>query len=148
MRRADREIPVGEAIRLLAEAKHGVLSMIDAEGGPYAVPVNHAIVDGCIVIHCAVRGRKLDNVRNDARVCYTAYKVIEIDAEELTTRYTSTTAFGRAELVEDAATKRRLLAGMTERLAPGATFACSDETVANTGVIRIKVDSVAGKANC
>ena len=147
MRRADREIPVGEAIRLLAEAKHGVLSMIDAEGGPYAVPVNHAIVDGCIVIHCAVRGRKLDNVRNDARVCYTAYKVIEIDAEELTTRYTSATAFGQAELVEDAATKRPLLEKMTERLAPDAPFICSDEMVANTGVIRIKVDSVTGKAN-
>ncbi len=147
MRRSDREIPIGEAMTLLAEAKHGVLSMIDADGGPYAVPVNHAVVDGCIVIHCAVRDRKLDNLRKDARVCYTVYNVIEIDAEELTTRYSSATAFGQAELVEGASTKRQLLAGMAERLAPGATFACSDETVANIGVIRIKVDSVAGKAN-
>ncbi len=147
MRRTDRQIPEVEAMTLLAEAKHGVLSMIDADGGPYAVPVNHAVVDGHIVIHCAVRGRKLDNLRKDARVCYTVYNVIEIDAEELTTRYTSATALGRAELVEDASTKRQLLAGMTQRLAPGAAFACSDETVADTKVIRIKVDSVSGKAN-
>ena len=72
MRRTDREIPVGEAQNLLAEARHGVLSMIDAE--------------------------------------------------ELTTRYTSATAFGQAELVEDAATKRPLLEKMTERLAPDAPF--------------------------
>lgn len=147
MRRTDREITSSEAMRLLAQAKHGVLSMIDADGGPYAVPVNHALVDSYIIIHCAVRGRKLDSVRKDARVCYTVYNVIEIDAEELTTRYTSATALGRAELVEDAATKRRLLAEMTERLAPGAAFACSNETVADTRVIRIKVDSVTGKAN-
>ena len=80
-------------------------------------------------------------------MCYTVYNAVEIDAEELTTRYASATAFGRAELVEDSATKHRLLAEMTERLAPGATFVCSDETVANTGVIRIKVDNVTGKAN-
>jgi len=147
MLRTDREITSSEAMRLLAEAKHGVLSMIGADGGPYAVPVNHAMVDGYIIIHCAVRGRKLDNLQKDARVCYTVYNVIEIDAEELTTRYTSAIALGRAELVEDAATKRRLLAEMTERLAPGAMFVCSDETVANTGVIRIKVDSATGKAN-
>ena len=147
MRRTDREITSSEAMELLAQAKHGVLSMIDADGGPYAVPVNHAVVDGCIIIHCAVRGRKLDNLRKDVRVCYTVYNAVEIDAEELTTRYTSATAFGRAELVEDSATKHRLLAEMTERLAPGATFVCSDETVANTGVIRIKVDNVTGKAN-
>ncbi len=120
MRRTDREITSSEAMELLAQAKHGVLSMIDADGGPYAVPVNHAVVDGCIIIHCAVRGRKLDNLRKDVRVCYTVY---------------------------NSATKHRLLAEMTERLAPGATFACSDETVANTGVIRIKVDNVTGKAN-
>ncbi len=147
MRRADREVPVGEAMDLLARARHGVLSMIDADGGPYAVPVNHAMVDSCIVIHCAVCGRKLDSIRKDARVCYTVYNVIEIDVEKLTTRYTSVAAFGRAELVEDAATKRRLVAGLTERLAPGATFVCSNGTVANTGVIRITIDSVTGKAN-
>lgn len=147
MRQADREIPVGEGMKLLTEAKHRVLSVVDASDGPYAVPVNHAVVDGCIVIHCAVRGRKLDSERKNARVCYTMYNVIEIDADKLTTRYISTTAFGRAELVDDTATKRQLLAEMTEHLAPGAAFICSDETVANTGVIRIKVDSVTGKAN-
>lgn len=147
MLRKDREVAPEEAMRLLAEAKDGVLSMVGADGAPYAVPLNHAVIDGGIVIHCAQRGQKIDNIKADARVCYTVYDVIEIDPEELTTRYTSATAFGRAELVEDAAVKRRLLERMTEHLAPGATFNCGYDTMARTGLIRITIDSVTGKAN-
>ncbi|OPZ65180.1 MAG: Pyridoxamine 5'-phosphate oxidase [Firmicutes bacterium ADurb.Bin506] len=147
MRRVDREVASDEAMRFLAEAADGVLSMVGTDGAPYAVPVNHAVVDGCIVIHCARQGQKIDNLRADARVCYTVYRATEIDFEELTTRYMSACAFGRAELVEDVAVKRQLLERMTEHLAPGAAFTCNDEQVARTGLIRIWIDSVTGKAN-
>ena len=50
MRRSDKELPAAEAMEFLAEARDGVLSMVDPSGRPYAVPVNHAVVDGQIVI--------------------------------------------------------------------------------------------------
>lgn len=46
MRRRDRELDEAEALALLREAEWGVLATVDADGWPYAVPVNHAVVDG------------------------------------------------------------------------------------------------------
>ena len=54
---------------------------------------------------------------------------------------------GWAELVEDLEVKRELLRRMTESLAPGAEFTCDERIVADTGVIRIKIDEITGKAN-
>ncbi|MGI6147041.1 MAG: pyridoxamine 5'-phosphate oxidase family protein [Firmicutes bacterium] len=147
MRRSDKELPAAEAMEFLAEARDGVLSMVDPSGRPYAVPVNHAVVDGQIVIHCAPVGTKIDILQANPDVCYTAYRTIMIDPDSLNTLYVSAIAFGTAELVEDAATKRHLLESMTEHLAPGAAFTCSDDEVARTGVIRIRVDRITGKAN-
>ena len=33
--------------------KQGVLAMVDSDGAPYAIPVNHALIDGARIIHCA-----------------------------------------------------------------------------------------------
>ncbi|NLN17352.1 MAG: pyridoxamine 5'-phosphate oxidase family protein [Firmicutes bacterium] len=147
MRRVDREIPKAEAMELLRETKAGVLAMVDSDGAPYAIPVNHALIDGALIIHCARAGRKIDCLRNDNRVCYTAYRMIHISPEKLTTKYTSAVVTGRAELVEDLEVKLDLLGRMTEVLAPGARFTCDDRTVADTGLIRIKIEGITGKAN-
>ncbi len=145
--RRDRAVAPEEAMRFLADARDGVLSMVGTDGAPYAVPVNHAVIDGHVVIHCALQGQKLDNLRADARACYTVYTAIEVDPVELTTRYTSATVFGLAELVDDSVVKAGLLHRMTEHLAPGAAFGCDAESVARTGVLRIRIDSITGKAN-
>ena len=50
MRRVDREISRSEALALLTETKAGVLAMVDACGAPYAIPVNHALIDGDLII--------------------------------------------------------------------------------------------------
>jgi nitroimidazol reductase NimA-like FMN-containing flavoprotein (pyridoxamine 5'-phosphate oxidase superfamily) len=147
MRRVDRQASRAEAIKFLTEAKEGVLAMVDIHGAPYAIPVNHALIDGYLVIHCARAGRKIDCLRVDNRVCYTVYRTIDILAEQLTTKYTSAVVVGRAELVEDVDVKAKLLRRLTEILAPGAKFACDDGVVADTGVIRIKIEQITGKAN-
>ena len=70
MRRRDRELDGAEALRLLEEAEWGVLATVDAEGWPYAVPVNHAVVDGALIIHCATVGHKLANLAFNPQVSY------------------------------------------------------------------------------
>ncbi|MEA4884083.1 MAG: pyridoxamine 5'-phosphate oxidase family protein [Clostridia bacterium] len=147
MRRKDREISAEEAVRFLTEARDGVLAMIGRDGEPYAIPVNHVFHDGCIVIHCATAGEKIENLQKDSRVCYTAYHASADPSAPLTTKYRSVVAFGRAELIDDCVVKRELLVGLTEALAPGAEFTCSEEDVRHTGVIRISIDRLTGKAN-
>ena len=37
---------------------------------PYAVPINYAYDEGRIIVHCAHRGKKLDIIRENPRVCF------------------------------------------------------------------------------
>ncbi|MBN1777909.1 MAG: pyridoxamine 5'-phosphate oxidase family protein [Clostridiales bacterium] len=49
----------------------GFLGVCDA-GQPYIVPLTYAYLDGIIVFHCALEGKKLDCIRANPRVCFTA----------------------------------------------------------------------------
>ena len=71
VRRQDRLLDESSAMDLLRRAEWGVLSMRDADGAPYGVPVNY-VWDGnhSIYIHCAPEGRKLRCLDQDARVSF------------------------------------------------------------------------------
>ena len=60
VRRRDRLLSEQRATELIRIAEYGVLSMIDEDGLPYAIPVNH-VWDGedSLYIHCAPEGKKL-----------------------------------------------------------------------------------------
>lgn len=60
VRRRDRLLSEQRATELIRIAEYGVLSMIDEDGQPYAIPVNH-VWDGedSLYIHCAPEGKKL-----------------------------------------------------------------------------------------
>lgn len=149
MRRRDRELGEAEALDLLREAEWGVLATVDAEGWPYAVPVNHAVVDGDLVIHCATAGHKLDNLASNPRVSYCAVTLAETLPLELATRYASVIVFGRAELVADEVEKHRLLRALGLRFAaehPEVVAREVDKDLFRTTVLRIMILRATGKA--
>lgn len=145
VRRKDREMSHSEALSLLSEADFGFLASVDAEGQPYCVPLNHVFEDGYIIFHCALEGLKLDNIKANPKVCYSACTEHEVQPALKTTNYKSVVAFGTAEIIDDPVLKKRLLVSMLERLAPGSDFSCDSARVENTGVVRIKVDMLTGK---
>ncbi len=55
---------------ILRGEKAGYLGL-SIDGNPYVVPLNYGYVDGRIVFHCALTGRKLDGLLADPRVCLT-----------------------------------------------------------------------------
>jgi nitroimidazol reductase NimA-like FMN-containing flavoprotein (pyridoxamine 5'-phosphate oxidase superfamily) len=58
-----------EMERILKEETIGYLGLcVDQE--PYVVPLNYAYVDGRILFHCALTGKKLDYLRANPRVCF------------------------------------------------------------------------------
>lgn len=149
MRRRDRELSEAEALDLLQEAEWGVLATVDAEGWPYAVPVNHAVVDGDLVIHCATAGHKLDNLAFNPKVSYCAVTLAETLPVELATRYASVIVFGQAELVADAGEKHRLLRALGLRFAaehPEVVAREVDKDLFRTAVLRIRILRATGKA--
>ena len=55
---------------ILNEESWGCLGLC-MDGKPYVVPINHAYVDGKILLHCALEGQKLDYIRANPQVCFT-----------------------------------------------------------------------------
>ena len=149
MRRRDRELSEAEALDLLREAEWGVLATVDAEGWPYAVPVNHAVVDGDLVIHCATAGQKLDNLAFNPKISYCAVTLAETLPMELATRYASVILFGQAEVVQDGGEKHMLLQALGLRFAAEHPEVVAREVAKDlfrTTVLRIRILRATGKA--
>jgi hypothetical protein len=149
MRRRDRELSEAEALDLLARSEFGVLATVGPDGWPYAVPVNHALVDGALLIHCATAGHKLDNLAFEARVSYCVVTQAEVLPEELATRYESAIAFGRAVRLEDEAERRAALRAFGLRFAaqhPESVHREIEKDLFRTVVLRLDLEHVTGKA--
>jgi nitroimidazol reductase NimA-like FMN-containing flavoprotein (pyridoxamine 5'-phosphate oxidase superfamily) len=84
---------------------HGTLAMCH-EAAPYAVPMNHAFVNGRFYFHCAVRGRKIDLIRQNPNVVYVIAKYHGSLEEQRTSKrchgpWESLLAYGTARIIED-----------------------------------------------
>jgi uncharacterized protein len=150
MRRIDRALSEDEARRILARADHGFLATVGEDGWPYAVPVNHVLAGDLLYIHCALSGHKLDNLAHEERVAYSAIAHAEISPKEVTTRYESAIAFGRAGVVADPGEKLKALELLGNRFCAGFEAEVQEEILkdgAKTLVVRIRIERITGKAN-
>ena len=153
MRRKNRAMKTpGEMEDLLGKMRVGRLAM-STEEGPYAVAVNYIFWEGRIYFHSALEGRKIEALRADPRVCF---EVDDIGPQVLWDQgcgisqiYRSVICFGKAEFVEGAAEKRRILEAMVREFVPARCSArpLREENVDRTAVIRIDIESMSGKAN-
>ena len=137
---------------LLERRPDGYLSLT-TESGPYVVPVNYLFFEGSIYIHSGPKGRKIDALHADSRVCFL---VADIGPQVLWERgcgisqiYESVTCFGRAGFVEDLAEKRRILEKMIQKFVPEghASTPLEDQNMRRTTIIKISIDWMTGKAN-
>jgi uncharacterized protein len=150
IRRRDRALSEAEAMDLLQEAGWGVLATVDGEGWPYAVPVNHAVVGGDLIIHCATVGHKLDNLAFNPKVSYCVVTLAETLPLELSTRYASAIVFGHAELVTHDGAKREALRALGQRFAkehPDLVNREIEKDLFRTAVVRLRIERITGKAH-
>ena len=149
IRRRDRALEGPEALAILGKAEWGVLATVGADGWPYAVPMNHALVEGALLLHSAREGHKLENLQAEARVSYCVVTQAETLPLELATRYESAIVFGRARVVTEDSEKRAALHALGLRFAPqhpGVVAAEIEKDAFRTTVLRIAIERVTGKA--
>lgn len=150
MRRKDRLVPEGTARDIIARAEYGVFITASADGQPYGVAVSHVMEGDKIYFHCAPKGRKLDNLRENPKACMSFVASSFLDGEAYTHRYESAIAEGTAVFVEDNAEKTHALRLICQKYAPG-TFKDTDEYILKrldvTGVCRMDVETLCGKVN-
>lgn len=150
MRRKDRRMPETEAMELLKNCEYAVLATIDArDGSPYCVPVSLVFSGGYLYFHCAMQGRKIDNIQNDARVCLTCVGSTELLPQEFSTKYESVVVCGKAEFLTDRDDKIEALRKLCEKYASPNMRGFDGElakSLSRTAVCRIRIEEISGKA--
>ena len=101
MRRIRQQLSDDESIKLLNQATSGVLSLIGEGGYPYGVPMSFVFREGHIYLHSALKGHKIDSIRQDEKACFTIIACDEIHGEKFTTFFRSVICFGDIHVVND-----------------------------------------------
>ncbi|MDE6598260.1 MAG: pyridoxamine 5'-phosphate oxidase family protein [Clostridia bacterium] len=101
MRRFKQELNKTEIESILRKNTSGVLSVIDADGYPYTVPLSYVYVDGKIYFHSAKEGHKTDAIKNCDKATFCIIDKDEVQPEKYTTLYKSVVAFGNVTIVEN-----------------------------------------------
>ena len=118
LRRLDREIKDGKALRsLLAHQQHFVMSMIDG-GEPYAVPMGYVYDEGghAVYFHCSKEGRKMNALKENPHVWGVVVLDEGVQEGACVNMYASATFSGEVVWVTDAAEKRRVMNLFAEKL--------------------------------
>lgn len=142
-----------EIDRILDEEEVGVLCLADA-GEPYGVPVSYAHLDGRLVFHCAIEGRKLEILRRNDRVAFVVYRspdrTVPHAEGDCSVRFESVFVFGRARLVEDPSERlawlRRFQQHFDRRLGRAASSdPVTEKAARKTGCVVIEPGSMTGR---
>lgn len=145
MRRKDRECNEPEfLLAVLDGAEVMFLALFDDEF-PYCLPVNFALADGRIYIHSALAGRKLDCVRRNPHVAFSAAIDMEVDQAKSTTYYKSVCGRGLARIVEDESEKGKALDAIASRYKARCQKPAPARDICRVAIIRIDIGSMTGK---
>jgi len=148
MRRTDKEITDrAEIEEILERGQVCHLGLVD-NGLPYIVPVNYGYLDGCLYVHSAREGRKIDIIRRNNVVSFNIYVdnglVKSGVACNWGMRYRSVMGMGTAALVDGREEKEQALRIIMRHYAgPAESFEAS--RMNSLLIIKIQIDSLAGK---
>ena len=137
---------------ILNESQVGSFATVNPDGSPYVVTVNHVYHNGKIYFHCALKGKKLDNIKHNPRVCFEAHIIDRIvlakKADDVSVRYSSVVVNGKARLVDDPIAKMDALIALSAKFTKdNNTDPPSDKCTSITGVVEIEIDEITGKKN-
>ena len=149
MRRKDRAMSEAEAISILETAQVGTLATVSEEHIPYLVPMSFVYTQDAIYLHCAVEGKKLDNIRGNNNICFNVVEAVELLPAAFSTKYKSVTVFGKITVVEAQEEKRQSLIAIVKKYSPDfyeAGLQYIDNAIEKTKVLKIEVSRITGKA--
>lgn len=156
MRKSEREVKdIQEKLDILMHCPYLILSL-KGEEAPYCIPLNFgAELVGdtlCIYFHCAKEGKKLELLRKDGKVGFSAANMLRVFNKGIapcgyTTDYESVCGYGHAAILQS---EEERLRGLKILMAHYTGEAFSDESflpraLALTEVVRIEVSAWTAK---
>ena len=149
MRKSNQEIRDGQVLQeILQGSVICRIAMMDGDR-PYILPFNYGYSDGCLYIHSAPEGTKIDLLRKNRQVCFEVEDLPEIiegeRACDWTTRYRSVVGYGEVEILTDEAGKRRgLEVIMAQHGAPGL-IEFKQKNLDRMVILKLRITSMTGK---
>ena len=148
MRRGEKEIVDREQIdEIMNRANVCRIALCD-DGAPYVVPVNFGYGGGCLYIHGAPEGTKLDIIRKNPKVAF------EVDIDHAlvvgevpclyTFNYRSVVGFGTAAILEGAEEKRKGMDLIIRHYIGSVPF-YPDDALERSAVVKIEISSMIGR---
>ena len=150
IRRQDRVLDEARTMALLDEAEYGVLSLVDAAGKPYGVPVNYVFDPsaGAAYVHCAPEGRKLDCLKAHPEVSLCVVDRTRVVPGKFTTEYESVVAEGVARMCLSDEEKLHAIRLLLQKLDPDhvdAGMRATQGSFHRLEVVRIDFTTCTGK---
>ena len=124
MRRKERERTDRAFMEQVLKDADTLWLSLNTEGAPYVIPVNHALHEGVLYIHCANEGLKLDLIRRDPRVGFAAATDV---------------------IVEDEAEKQTALVAIRDQYQAICDLPAPASRLPQIGIVRIVIESLTGK---
>jgi len=148
MRRKDKEIKDKSAIeKILRQAAVCRIAMCDGDV-PYVVPMSFGYEEGCLHLHSASEGRKIDVLKRNPTVCFELDIGQELAGGEnpckTSLKYRSVIGYGKAVFVEDREEKKRSLDAIVRHYS-GQAYDYPEESLNEAAIIRIRIESMTGK---
>lgn len=150
MRRTDRMLSESEAWQIVREGYYGMLATICEDGTPYAVPLNHVLIEDKIFFHCAPEGLKLRNLERSDKASYTVVSSAETSPNRFLTLYRSAVCFGTVREITDRAAKEKALRAICEKYTPGRDAQMERAVSAmrdRTNILEMRVAKITGKGS-
>ena len=149
MRRENKAMSREAAEQVLKAGSHGVMACLGDGGYPYAVPLSYVYDQGCIYFHCAAGvGHKLEAIAKEPKVSFCVVGRDQVVPEEVTTKFTSVIAFGRARVLTEAAEIRAAALKLLEKYCgqAEANETYLQEAWGKFAMAAIEIDHLSGKA--
>lgn len=148
MRRKDREINDIATIEVIIRKAQVCRLALSENGLPYIVPLCFGYKDNNLYFHTAREGKKLEILRQNNNVCFeidTDHELVKgKKACDCSMKYRSVIGFGKAELIEDIDLKRRAFDIIMQNYLEDS-FEYPEESIKNTIIIRVEIESMTGK---
>lgn len=136
--------------KMLGPHIYGRLATSGKDNIPYITPVNYVYMENAIYIHCAMKGRKLNNIAENPAVCFEISSPGNLYIAEkacgFTMRFWSILVSGNAHLVQGISEKREVLDAIMIKYAGRYEYTDpSDEDLEKVNVIKIDIEDISGK---
>ncbi|MBR1729184.1 MAG: pyridoxamine 5'-phosphate oxidase family protein [Selenomonadaceae bacterium] len=153
MRRSKQQLNDEATKKILTGATGGVLALDGDDGYTYALPISFAYDDTNqkIYFHSAIKGHKIDAIKNNSKVSFCVIDQDQIVGEKFTTYFKSAIVFGRIKIIDDNndPEKRRGLEILSEKYSPTVSIEKRDKVIESQikalVVMVLEIDHMTGK---